>query len=64
MVVALDFTGSNGNPALHGTLHYRLPGQPGAYQPNPYEQTLMGLAPVLEQVDRVLNLLGESSLKF
>ena len=49
MVVALDFTGSNGNPALPGTLHYCLPNQPGSYQMNPYEQTVLGLAPVLEQ---------------
>ena len=53
MVVALDFTGSNGNPALPGTLHYCLPNQPGSYQMNPYEQTVLGLAPVLEQVGKV-----------
>lgn len=51
MVVGIDFTGSNGNPAQPGTLHYcNLQGGGGA-PPNPYEQTITGLASVLEQYD-------------
>ena len=46
MVVAIDFTGSNGNPATPGTLHYLDP--TGNVQ-NPYEATLTGLSSVLEQ---------------
>jgi len=48
MVVAVDFTGSNGNPAEPGTLHYvdRASGIP-----NPYQATIRHLSSVLEQYD-------------
>ncbi len=47
MVVAIDFTGSNGNPAMPDTLHYIDP----AGSLNPYQQTINSLAKVLEQYD-------------
>ena len=48
MVVGIDFTGSNGNPALPGTLHYvdKVGGMP-----NPYQQTIHSLTDILTQYD-------------
>ena len=46
MVVAIDFTGSNGNPPTPGTLHYL---DPTGHAQNQYEATLTGLSSVLEQ---------------
>jgi hypothetical protein len=48
MVIGIDFTGSNGNPAMPGTLHYidKIGGVP-----NPYQQTVHSLADVLTQYD-------------
>lgn len=45
MVLAIDFTGSNGNPATPGSLHHR------SSVPNQYEQAIMALSDVITQYD-------------
>lgn len=47
MVMAIDFTGSNGNPAQPGTLHYADPY--GTL--NQYQQTITSLSEVMVQYD-------------
>jgi hypothetical protein len=49
LVVAIDFTGSNGDPATPESLHYLAPGQGGA--PNAYQQAIRSVASVLEPYD-------------
>jgi Copine/C2 domain len=48
VVVAIDFTGSNGNPKTPGTLHY-LGG--GKEQPNDYQKAIRAILNVLSQYD-------------
>ena len=47
MIVGVDFTGSNGNPASPTSLHYRNPS--GA--PNDYENAIIALAGVITEYD-------------
>ncbi|XP_071816097.1 copine-8-like isoform X1 [Apostichopus japonicus] len=44
--VAIDFTGSNGNPRHSNSLHYINP-----YQPNHYEQAIMSVGEVIQDYD-------------
>ncbi|KAG1662681.1 hypothetical protein FOA52_014607 [Chlamydomonas sp. UWO 241] len=46
-LVAVDFTGSNGNPADPSSLHYMHPNG----QPTAYEEAIVGIARVLEAYD-------------
>jgi Ca2+-dependent lipid-binding protein len=46
VVVAIDFTGSNGNPSTPGTLHYL-----GGGQPNDYQKAIRAILTVLSQYD-------------
>ena len=48
MVIGIDFTGSNGNPAQYGTLHYL---DPQGQIPNAYQQTIRSLSDVMKQYD-------------
>jgi hypothetical protein len=48
MVIAIDYTGSNGNPAQFGTLHYI---DQHAGTPNPYQQVITSLTEVMKQYD-------------
>jgi hypothetical protein len=48
VVVAIDFTGSNGNPKTPGTLHY-LGG--GKSQPNDYQKAIRAIVNVLSKYD-------------
>eukprot|EP00041_Stephanoeca_diplocostata_P016587 m.327581 g.327581 ORF g.327581 m.327581 type:complete len:580 (+) comp20415_c0_seq2:185-1924(+) len=44
--IAIDFTGSNGNPALPTSLHYVNP-----YQPNEYEQAIRAVGSIIQDYD-------------
>jgi len=44
MMLGVDFTGSNGNPASPQSLHYRSPVPDGSA--NQYEQAIMSLGEV------------------
>mmetsp|Transcript_34942 Transcript_34942/g.45060 ORF Transcript_34942/g.45060 Transcript_34942/m.45060 type:complete len:693 (+) Transcript_34942:37-2115(+) len=48
MMIAIDFTGSNGNPADPRSLHYR---DPQGQRPNQYEQAIRSLGEVISQYD-------------
>jgi len=47
MCIAIDFTGSNGDPRKYGTLHYKH--QDG--QLNDYEKAIVGVGSILEKYD-------------
>jgi hypothetical protein len=49
LAVAIDFTGSNGDPRVPGTLHYR--GPPGSNTPSLYEQAILSVGAVLHHYD-------------
>jgi hypothetical protein len=46
LMVAIDFTASNGDPRYANSLHYRNP-----YQPNEYEQAIMSVGEILACYD-------------
>jgi hypothetical protein len=48
MVVAIDFTGSNGNPATPGTLHYIDPRRSTL---NEYQQAILSIGSILQAYD-------------
>lgn len=45
--VAIDFTGSNGNPASPNSLHYINP-----YQPNQYVAAIQAVGEIIQDYDR------------
>jgi hypothetical protein len=49
VVTAIDFTGSNGDPRIPGTLHYLHPGQPKVR--NQYESAIAAICSILAQYD-------------
>lgn len=46
LMVAIDFTGSNGNPAVAGTLHYRF-----GREPNQYQQVIQSIGSIVAAYD-------------